>query len=234
MELSVILEYQEFDKRLMKLENELMASDAAKAYAQNKHTVKAAQEQVVKQNREAGEYLKQMEALIAEYEALDKELKEAESAIPEVSDVNGADFFIRNMQKLINQLKNLSIEIGKVSQRIVELNQSHTASMAAGKEATKHLKELKSGFDEEVAKLNPQVQEVKAKIAEITKNCTPEFLEVYNRLRKQKKIPVVVPLMDDGRSCGGCFMELAGDAISRLNTKLFIECPDCGRILYRK
>ena len=234
MELSVILDYQELDKRLMKLENELMQSEAAKTYAANKHTVKTAQEQVVKQNRDAGEFIKQMETLIAEYDALEKELKESESAIPEVTDVNGADFFIRNMQKLINQLKNLSNEIGKMSARIVELNQSHSASMTAGKEAAKKLNQSKASFEEERAKILPEAQKVQAELAEAEKKCSPKFLEVYNRLRKQKKIPVVVPLMDDGRSCGGCFMELAGDAISRLNTEVFIECPDCGRILYRK
>ncbi len=233
MELSVILEYQELDKRLMKLENELMASEAAKTYALHMHTVKTAQEQVFKQNTVAGEYVKQMEALIAEYEALDKELNELESAIKEVADVDGADFLIRNMQKLVNQLKNLSIEIGKMSAKIVELNQSHTASMAAGKEAAKKLNQSKGKYEEEKAKITPAAKEIKTELAEVEKKCSPKFLEVYNRLRKQKKVPVVVPLMD-GRSCGGCFMELAGDAISRLSSETFIECPDCGRILYKK
>jgi len=232
MELSAMLNYQKLDMSLMKLENELMQSDIAREYAANKHTLAVAQEQVVKQNRDAGEMTKQMEALIAEYDALEKELKEAEDAVPDVQDVNGADFFIRNVQKLISQLKNLSQEISKMSARIVELNQAHTSTMAAGKEASKKWSACKASYEAEKAKFRPAALELQEKIAEAEKQCSVEFVEVYKRLRKQKKIPVVVPLMD-GRSCGGCFMELAGDTIVKLTEQPFIECPDCGRILYR-
>ena len=232
MDLSVMLAYQDLDKQLMKLENSLLQSEAAREYAQNKFTVTNAQEQVGKQNRDAGEMIKQMEALIAEYEGLEKELKEMEDSVPEVTDLNGADFFSRNIQKLINQLKNLSGEISKMSAKIVEMNQAHAATMAAGKEAAKKLNASKTKYDEERGKLMPEATKLKAQIAEVEKNCSEKFLEVYKRLRKQKKLPAIVPLMD-GRSCGGCFMELAGDAIVRLNSEPFIECPDCGRILYK-
>ncbi|MBP5405235.1 MAG: hypothetical protein J6Y74_04745 [Clostridia bacterium] len=231
MDLSVMLEYQDLDRKLIKLESTLLQSEAAREYAQNKGTVTSAQEQVGKQNREAGEMIKQMDALIAEYEALEKELTEMEGAVPEVTDLNGAEFFSRNIQKLINQLKNLSQEIGKLSSRIVEMNQAHAATMSAGKEAAKKLNASKARYDEEKAKLMPEAKKLQAEIAEIEKKCTPRFLDVYKRLRKSK-IPVVVPLQG-GRSCGGCFMELAGDAIVRLNGENFIECPDCGRILYK-
>ena len=152
--------------------------------------------------------------------------------MPEVTDINGAEFFTRNIQRLINQLKNLSQEISKMSARIVELNQAHAATMAAGKEAAKKLNAVKVKYDEERAKLMPEAQKVKAALAEVEKKCSEKFLEVYKRLRKQKKLPVIVPLQD-GRSCGGCFMELAGDAIVKLGSEPFIECPDCGRILYK-
>ena len=232
MELSVILEYQELDKRLMKLENELMASEAAKTYASHMHTVKTAQEQVFKQNRDAGEFIKQMEALIAEYEALEKELKESESAIPEVTDVNGADFFIRNVQKLLSRLKVLASEISKMSGRIVELNQNYAATMTAGKDAKKKLAGCRDAYEAEKAKFMPQATEIQQKIQALEKDCSEEFLTVYKRLRKLKKLPVIVPL--NGYNCGGCFMEVAGDLLVKLSSQPFVECPSCGRILYKK
>ena len=232
MDLSVMLEYQDLDRQLMKLENSLLQSEAAREYAQCRSTVTNAQEQVARQNREAGDMIKQMEALIAEYDALQKELAEMESAVPEVTDLNGAEFFTRNIQKLINQLKNLSQEIGKMSSRIVDLNQAHAATMAAGKESAKKLSAVKARYDEEKAKLMPEATRLKEAIAEVEKKCSEKFLEVYKRLRKQKKLPAIVPLQD-GRSCGGCFMELANDAIVKLDSEPFIECPDCGRILYK-
>ena len=66
MELSAMLEYQKLDRSLMKLENELMQSESAREYATCKHALTVAQDQVLKQSREAGEMIKQMEGLIAE------------------------------------------------------------------------------------------------------------------------------------------------------------------------
>ncbi|HCU56139.1 MAG TPA: hypothetical protein DIC18_02255 [Clostridiales bacterium] len=232
MELSAMLEYQKLDKEMMALESELMQSPIAREYATSKHALAVAQDQVIKQNRDAGDMVKQMEGLIAEYDALEKELKEAESAVPDVADVNGADFFIRNVQKLISQLKNLASEIGKMSAKIVELNQNHAATMAAGKEAKKKFTQCKEPYDVEKEKYRPAAAALQQKIAEAEKNCSEDFLNVYKRLRKMKKFPVIVPLAN-GRSCGGCYMELAWDTLVTLDSKPFIECPSCGRILYK-
>ena len=213
MELSTMLEYQQLDNALLRLENELRQSQAAKEYTANKTVLNNAQEQVLKQNREAGEMTSQMEALIAEYETIEKELKEAESAVPDVDSAVGADFFIRNVQKLIARLKVLASEISKMSAKIVELNQSYAATMTAGKEAKKKLAQCRDAYEAE-------------------KGCSEQFLTVYKRLRKLKKIPVIVPL--SGYSCGGCFMEVAGDLLVKLSSQPFVECPSCGRILYKK
>ena len=231
MELAAMLAYQEIDKSFAKLQAELMQSESAREYMSCKHALTVAQDQVLKQSRDAGELVKQMESLIAEYDALEKELKEAEDAIPEVTDVTGADFFDRNVQKIFQQLKNLSGEIAKVSSKIVELNQAHAASMTAGKSAKQKLNAVKGAYEEERAKVLPAAEEFKKKLDEAAKNCTKEFLDSYQRLKKAKIFPVLVPL--SGRSCGGCFMELEGDALSSLEDSPFVFCPSCGRILYK-
>ena len=232
MELSTMLEYQKLDNALLRLESELRQSQAAKEYTANKAALNNAQEQVLKQNREAGEMTSQMEALIAEYEAIEKELKEAESAEPDVDSAVSADFFIRNVQKLIARLKVLASEISKLSSKIVELNQNYAATMTAGKEAKKKLALCRDAYEAEKNKFMPQATELQQQITEAEKNCSEQFLTVYKRLRKLKKIPVIVPL--NGYSCGGCFMEVAGDLLVKLSSQPFVECPSCGRILYKK
>ena len=231
MELSVMLEYQKLDNALMRLENELRQSQAAKEYTANKTVLNNAQEQVLKQNRDAGEMTSQMEALITEYETIEKELKEAESAVPDVDSAIGADFFIRNVQKLIARLKVLASEISKMSSKIVELNQNYASTMAAGKEAKKKLGQCRDAYEAEKSKFMPQATEIQQKMQELEKNCSEEFLTVYKRLKKIKKLPVIVPL--NGYNCGGCFMEVAGDLIVKLSSQPFVECPSCGRILYK-
>lgn len=231
MELSAMLAYQSIDKELAKLQSEVMKSPSAREYMTSKHALSVAQEQVLKQNRDAGELIKQMESLIAEYEALEKELKESEEAVPEVADVTGADFFDRNVQKILQQLKNLSSEIAKVSSKIVELNQAHAASMAAGKSAKQKYTAVKGAYEAEVEKLRPAAEELKKKLLEAEKSCSKEFLDSYQRLKKSKVFPVIVPL--SGSSCGGCFMELEGDALAALENSPFVFCPSCGRMLYK-
>ena len=232
MELSIMLEYQKLDNALIRLENELRQSSAAKEYTTNKTVLAGAQEQVLKQNREAGEMATQMQSLITEYESVEKELKEAESAVPDVDSAVSADFFIRNVQKLLSRLKVLASEISKMSGRIVELNQNYAATMTAGKDAKKKLAGCRDAYEAEKAKFMPQATEIQQKIQALEKDCSEEFLTVYKRLRKLKKLPVIVPL--NGYNCGGCFMEVAGDLLVKLSSQPFVECPSCGRILYKK
>ena len=232
MELSTMLEYQKLDNSLMRLEGELRQTQAAKDYNVNKTALANAQAQVLKQNRDAGEMTAQMESLIAEYSAIEKELNEAESSVPDLDSSVGADFLIRNVQKLISRLKALASEISKMSSRIVELNQSYAATMTAGKDAKKKLALCRDAYEAERQKFMPQATELQGKIAEAEKECSEEFLTVYKQLKKQKKVPVIVPLMN-GHTCGGCFMEIAGDSLDRLEKSAFIECPSCGRILYK-
>ena len=232
MDLSTMLEYQKLDMSLMRLENEVRQSPATKQFIGNKAVLTNAEEQVNKQNRDAGEMIAQMNALIAEYDSIEKELKEAEEAVSDVENAEAAEFYYRNIQKLINRLKNLATEISKMTSKIVELNQAHAATMAAGKEAKKKYAAYKEAYEAERAKYMPQATELQQKIAEAEKNCSEEFLSVYKRIRKLKKIPVIVPLVN-GSSCGGCFMEVAGDALVALGSKPFVDCPSCGRILYK-
>ena len=231
MDLSAMLTYQNIDNEISKIESTLMQTPTAKEYMTSKKAMALAQDQVVKQNAAAGELVKQMEVLIAEYDALEKELKEAESAVPDVDSAMGADFFIRNVQKLIARLKVLASEISKMSSKIVELNQNYASTMAAGKEAKKKLGQCRDAYEAEKSKFMPQATEIQQKMQELEKNCSEEFLTVYKRLKKIKKLPVIVPL--NGYNCGGCFMEVAGDLIVKLSSQPFVECPSCGRILYK-
>lgn len=231
MDLSSMLAYQEIDKEMSKLEAEFRQTECVREYQTAVRTINSEKEQVLKQNAIAGELVKQMEAMIAEYDALEKDLKEAEDAFPEVEDVAGAEFFSRNVQKILQQLKSLSAEIAKISSKIVELNQAHAASMAAGKTASQKRDAVKADYNAEVAKIKPAVDDLKTRLAEAAKACPPKFLEEYQRLKQAKKVPVLVPL--SGKSCRGCFMELSGDALVALDNNPYVSCPNCGRIVYK-
>jgi len=231
MDLTSMLAYQEIDKEMSKLESEFRQTECVREYQTAVRTINSEKEQVLKQNAAAGELVKQMEAMIAEYDALEKELREAEEAMPEVEDVAGAEFFSRNVQKLLQQLKNLSGEIAKLSTKIVELNQAHAASMAAGKTASQKRDAVKAQYNAEVEKVKPAVEELKKRLAEAAKACPPKFVDEYQRLKQSKKVPVLVPIT--GFNCGGCFMELSGDALAALENNPFVICPNCGRIVYK-
>lgn len=233
MELSSMLAYQAIDKDLAKLESEFSKTECVRDYTTGKKAMQTATAQVVQQEAAAADLVKQMEAMIAEYDALEKELKESEDALPEVEDLAGADFFSRNVQKLLQQLKTLSAEITRISNRIVELNQAHANTMAAGKAAKQKVAASKDAYNAELAKVMPAVEELKAKLAEAAKSCTEHFLSEYRRIKKiDPRMPVVVPL--SGFNCGGCFMEMSGDALSGFGNESYVVCPNCGRFVYKQ
>ncbi len=233
MKIDTILKYQQLDLDLMKLENELLNSQAAKEFNFSKNTQKNAQELLLKLNKDAADVIAQMETFISQHSLLIKQLQEAESAEADIKDVNAADFFIRNVEKLSSMLLALSRDVSKLSSRIVDINSQRDKAMTAGRDATKNLTTQKDAYEAEKARLLPQAAQLQKDRADIEKSLDDTFISHYKRLRQQKKTPPVVALLG-ANSCGGCFMEMAVDAIGKLKSDGdIIECPNCGRLIYK-
>ena len=74
---------------------------------------------------------------------------------------------------------------------------------------------------------------LKEQMKAIAQEADPKLMERYLKVRANKRVPVFVPLVAPN-GCGGCGMEIASDALNKLQENKIQECPNCGRILYIK
>ena len=122
MSLQAILNYQEIDRKLFKLERDFAGSDARKEYVKIKKYLETAPEKLDALEAKAI-------SLGAEAETLAKKYAQVESTLSEFDNVKemiegGADvgFYKKEAQKLVDKLKKLKAEINALSASIKEVD----------------------------------------------------------------------------------------------------------------
>jgi uncharacterized protein len=92
-------------------------------------------------------------------------------------------------------------------------------------------KELEEEIYESIRQINEEGRQIKAERDEMAKEADPETLKIYERLLRNKKNRVVVPI--ENRSCSGCHITLtAQDENLVRKGERIIFCEHCSRIHY--
>lgn len=229
--LQAILEYQEIDRKLFKLENELAESEERKKYVKLQKFLKTAPEKLDSLDAKAN-------SLKAEAESLSKKAEQVEGMLGDFEHLEelvngGADiaFYKKKAQSIVEQLRKLKAEIGALSGSIKEtdaeyqkLKKQVIAAQKQYAEAAEAYKQVKGAREAE----RKEIETALTKAAEAVKKTNGELLTRYLTKRKEKLFPVVGAL-NQGR-CPFCSMEPPIAAKSKLPAG--IECDNCHRIVF--
>ncbi len=233
MNIDKILEYQSVDAELIKVEIDFRGLQICREYNAAVNNFKDAQAGVIKLTNEAEDMVKQIETLAEQYKKFNSQLLDAERESEDIADLKQADFYSRNLEKLMGDMQNLSKQMSVLSTKVDEHRKGYEKALKQGKEAKQKGIELSPLFQKAREDIKPIIEELNKKLAALGRGVEAKTLTHYKQLRAAKKIPAVVPLHGEA-SCGGCFMEMAGNAIVKLKADGFIECPNCSRIIYIK
>ena len=229
-QLQAILNYQEIDKKLYKLERDLAASEERKEYLKLKKFLESAPEKLDSLEVKAA-------SLAAEVETLEKKYAQVEATLSDFENLDelvksGADisFYKKKAQTKVEQLKKIKAEINTLTASIkatdAEYQKLKKQVIAAQKqypEVSEKYKAVKSAQDTERKEIEKALAAAAAEVA-------PEMLAKYQTKRKEKLFPIVGELYS-GR-CPFCSMEPPLAAKSKL--KDGIECDNCHRIIFEK
>lgn len=91
---------------------------------------------------------------------------------------------------------------------------------------------IRKELEAQIRKAQVEVDGLRGERAKIVPRVDAQLLRIYERLFSNFGPSAIVPV--HGRtSCGGCFMNLTSQTISRLLTNVeIVTCPSCGRILF--
>lgn len=233
MKFDSILEYQRIDQDLIALENEVAKSKERNAFAKAKAGLESATDTVNKLAQEASDLLANYAKLSAKANELKKKLDEFDGILEEVGDVNEADYYIRQIAAISDELAALEKEAAHDGERIDGVNAEYKKTWEQGIKASEAYKAALAEYNRYVAVMQPKVKALTAELNKLKASVPAEFMDAYQSLRAARNMPAFVKYNTESGTCGRCFMEVSGDTKGRLkNPGDYAECPNCRRILY--
>ena len=230
-----LFKYQELDSELLKIENELKTSKEYKEYRINYINFEESKKQIAKLENEAQIVQSGAKKLTEINEEIDKrlnalnEIKSIMQNVAEIEDINEIDYYEERAQKIFDELTSYEKELRAVELKIAEINKKYLESVQAfkdsakgGKAATAAYKVLKDKYSVREGELKGEMDAMNGELH----SKYPQIMEVYDRLRKEKKLPAIVEF--NNGYCGRCGMELSGGTSAKLKESgNYAECQHC-------
>lgn len=232
--LKSLLDYQEIDRNLLKIEKELNATQERKNYVKARKFMKNAQTTLEG-------YESKAISLTGEFKDLDARFHNLLDRLKEFSEIDYSEleeneeevaYLKKNAQSLAENLKTMKKNLQAVKEQMENMTQEYEKLKKQTLVMQRQYKEYKEQYDSVVKSREGEVNEIRAKLSELEKDIPAEILERYKNKRKEGLWPVLCKL--NGDRCAFCSMDLPKAAISKLASSKVIECENCHRLIYRE
>lgn len=224
-----ILEIQELDMKMLRLMR--VRKERQKEVEQIESLRKELRQQTLEKEREIADLAKQAQTLETKIQEITDKIKKLESQQSSVKKVD--EFNALTQESTALEREKISIEhrvSDLVDRRVAEeeLLQKIKDSLDASEASSISLeKEISSS----ISLINEEGRGLKSERDTIAKEADPELLRVYERLLRNKKDRVIVPI--ENRACSGCHIALTAqheNVVRKGNNLVF--CEHCSRIHY--
>ncbi|MDE6189944.1 MAG: hypothetical protein K2G37_06690 [Clostridia bacterium] len=234
MSIEKILNYQEVDMKLFKLENELKNSDSAKKMLFYQNATKTSYETLTRLNEAAEAAMENVKKNLSALEEINKQIEEiAGGDLPDL-DEKQLDYFAKQLEKLEQRADELDKEINRLNRDLSDANAKYKKEYEQAGKSSKNYRVYSEEFNNLKKEKSVEAGSIMKELKDLEKDINPALMERYKKVKANKKRPVFVPF-NKPCSCGGCGMEIASDIIDKLSVGLGIEeCPNCGRLIYSK
>ena len=231
-QLQAILNYQEIDKKLYKLERELAGCEERKEYVKVKKFLETAPEKLDSLEVKATSLKAEAAKLAQKYEQTEETLKEFEHLDELIT--GGADiaFYKKKAQALVDQLKKLKADLAALTANIKATDEEYKKLKKQVLSAQKQYADANEKYKAVKAAREPEKKALETELAKLEKDVPADMLEVYRTKRKEKIFPVVGEMI--GMRCPFCSMEPPLAARNKLTGGATIECDNCHRIIFSK
>ena len=229
--LQALLRYQEIDKNVFKIENDLAKSDAYQKYAKLRKFLKAAPEKLDALEAKAA-------ALKAEAASLAKMYQQVETTLGDFENLEeliggGADvtFYKKKVQSVIDKLKKLKSDVTALTASIQATDEEYQALKKKVKAAQKQYEPAEEEYKAARAAVEEERGAYKKQLDEAAKSVDESALNRYLVKRKEgTPFPIVAALV--GGRCPICGMEPPIAAQGQLADG--IECDSCHHIIFKE
>lgn len=232
MDITSILAYQEVDKKLYNLEQDLAKDPNKKRCNDLNQTARTSQQKSSQLEEQAGAILKELSELKKSIDATKKHGAEVLSSDVSELTVEQIDEAVSKKDRITSNLTALDKRLTKLAENINHVLSEFNRTIKLYNEAKQQYQKFKAAYDAKVKESEPKMTELSKQLAALEKNIDPKTLEIYKAKRADKIFPVFVQLL--GNTCGRCRMELSASAISKLKNEQILTCENCRSVIYYK
>ena len=178
-QLQAILNYQEADKKLYKLERELAGCDERKEYVKFKKFLETAPEKLDSLEVKATSLKAEAAKLAQKYEQTEETLKDFEHLDELIT--GGADiaFYKKNAQNIIDKLKKLKADLNALTTAIKELDVEYQKLKKQVISAQKQYGEASEKYKAVKASREAERLAIEKELASLAKDISAEMMETY-------------------------------------------------------
>jgi len=222
-------EYQKLDMEKRRIEQEVLDSADRKNAKEMQSKLKEYQSGIFDLERKAETATRRYEELV---KALEKCSKDIQSENAKVAKVNESDIEaqMQSIKKLKDSLLKIEKEIASLQKIASQITNDNAFIMKNAVIANKNLAVYKERYNATKQSREPEIRDIETKMAKLEGGIDKALFVKYKTIRETKPLPVFVPLKDN--RCSGCRMEMPIVSINNLKQKGYIECENCGRIIY--
>ncbi len=227
--LKVIIDIQELDMKMIRLMR--LKKERQKELGQIESLRKELYQQFADKEteiKELGTIIQQQEGKLQETTTRIKKLENQQSGVKKVDEFNALtlEMAAAEREKVAMEQKLSDLVDKKVAEE--ELLERIQKSLKDSEDSSK---DLEKEIHASIVLINEEGSHLKSLRDSMAKNADPELLRIYERLLKNKKDRVVVPI--ENRTCSGCHIVLTAqhENLVRKGENL-VFCEHCSRIHY--
>ena len=226
-----LLEYQKVDARLREIEQSISSSDVRRKFVQAKKFMESAREKFEAQDKRAQDLKNLRDDLARRSEEIGRQIAEYADLDEMVDEGGDVSFYKKNAQTLLDRLRALKGELQKLTADISATAEEYERFKKQGVQMQKQYKEYKEKYDALKAEHAEEVKEINARLAAIAGKLPHETLKKYQQKRKERIVPIIVPLSGDRCVCGMDFPLAQQGKLAGGNV---VECENCHRFVYKE
>jgi len=231
-----MIEYQNIDAKLVEFEKQFAANTTVATYKADVNFINQATQQITAYKTKAEMLSNQYDKLVAELNEINADIDEYKS-LDSTEDVKQIEYYIKNLNNLLSQIAVFEKELIQIKNEIATTIEGHNKLFAEGVKKSREKKAIQEQFNAINGKYMQGKKEFETKLAQIRPAIPQIFIDKYDALKKDGKLPAFVEYdpNNKGDMCPRCRMEISYDVKKNLKKSGdFFECPNCHRILYIK
>ena len=225
-----ILKYQDIDSEIKKIEAQIADNTNRKNAIKMQQFLKDAQSKLVELEKRANDTIKAYNQYKEIYNKMAKNLEVAEKNAGS-EDIAKSEGLLDAIETITNNLAKLDKEMASVIANCTSIQNEVSSIMKSARTAKSNMQKYKEEFAKYKAEMDEKIAELKEQLAKQAKRVDKTMLAKYKQ-KSQEKTNVFVPEVSG--KCGGCRMEISASKLNTLKADGFIDCENCGRVIYLK